>query len=123
MPNINFPASGEITLPTKYHGKVTLSRSKWERICSEPERQYYSLNGEKVATTLVAPDLVKQHATNDNQFIYYKRFTTMQLQAGLEPAAIPPIYFAVIIDANTSRVCTVYPTPKIKPGRSFTPPK
>jgi hypothetical protein len=110
-----------VTFPTKYHGDVTLSSSKWGKICSEPERQYYSLNGEKVATALVAPDWVKQHKTIDSQFVYYKRFNTMHLHAGLEPAAISPIYFAVIIDTNVSR--TVYPTKKIKPGRSFTPPK
>jgi len=74
-------------------------------------------------STLVAPDWVKQHKIIASQFVYYKLFNTMQLQAGLEPAAISPIYFAVIIDTNVSRICTVYPTKKIKPGRSFTPPE
>ena len=81
------------------------------------------MNGEKVATTLVAPDWVKQHPKENSQFVYYKRFNSVQLQGGLEPDVISAIFFAVIIDMNTSKVCTVYPTDKIKPGRRFKPPK
>jgi len=60
-------------LLTRHHGEVTLSKAKWDTICGKPERYYYRFNGDKVATTLIAPDLVRHHASIGTQFLYYKR--------------------------------------------------
>lgn len=121
MPNISFPPNGKATFPTKYHGDVTLSEGKWTTICSEPERLYYSFNGDRIATTLINPDLVRCHAHKPTQFLYYKRFSRILLTESIEvPRAV---YFAVVLDEETKRVCTVYPVLKPKPGKAYAPPK
>ena len=74
MADIPFGDDGKVIFPTKYHGEVSLSQGKWNQICSQPERLFYRKNGEKVATTLVAPDMVRHHKVIASQLIYYKRF-------------------------------------------------
>ena len=110
-----FEDDGRARLLTKYHGEVSLSEKKWNEICAEPERSYYHLNGEKIATTLIAPDMVRHHASISTQLIYYKHFDKIMLAANVEVPS-PVKYMAVVIDTSTGRVCTVYPTDKPKAG-------
>ncbi len=114
MADISFDPNGRVIFPTKYHGDVTLSNKKWDEICSEPERFFYRHNGEKVPTTLIAPDVVMHHKHITTQFIYYKRFETFKVTDKAE-GSLPCKLMAVIIDTSTQRVCTVYPTNRPKP--------
>jgi hypothetical protein len=113
--DISFGPNRIVTFPTKYHGDVSLSRDKWDRICSEPERFYYRYNGDKVATTLVAPDFVRHHKDVATQFFYYKRFEKFVISENIE-GPFPCKLMVVVIDTETQRICTVYPTDKPKPG-------
>lgn len=115
MPDISFGPSGKITFPTKYHGEVTLSKAKWDQICAQPERYYYRHNGDKIPTTLIAPDHCRYHKSIGSQYIYYKKFESFKLAERIE-GPLPCKYFAVVIDTATQRICTVYPTDKPKPG-------
>lgn len=115
MPDIVFGVGNNVTYPTKYHGEVTLSKRKWDEICAEPERFYYRHNGEKVPTTLIAPDLVRHSTCKDTQLIYYKQFEKFKISEGVE-AQFAVKLMAVIIDTATQRICTVYPTNKPKSG-------
>ncbi len=119
MPDITFGKDGKVAFPTKYHGEVSLSKAKWEMICSAPERRYYPFNGEKVGTTLVNPDVVRKHRTEPSQFFYYKRFPSINLVGSVE--ATPPggVYFAVVVDDSAKRICTVYLVQQPKPGKAF----
>lgn len=121
MPDIVFDDSGIVKFPSKYHGDLSLSKSKWDEICAEPERWYYRFNGEKVATTLVNPDYVRCHLHYGDQFLYYKRFPDLVVaeKVSVSGGLSFPAYFAVVIDASTSRVCTVYPVEKPKKGKEF----
>jgi hypothetical protein len=121
VPDIAFGKDGKAVFPTKYHGEVTLSKGKWDIICAEPERSYYRFNGEKIATTLINPDSVRHHRHEPNQFFYYKKFLNIILSGGVEIGAFWGVYFAVIIDASSGRVCTVYPVEEPKPGKAFKP--
>lgn len=119
MPDIVFDAQGFLIIRTELHGEVRFSKEKWDKICGEPERWYYRFNGEKVGTTLVNPDLVRQHQHISSQYLYYKAYSTFVLAPNVTVNTgrnFPP-YFAVVIDTNTGRVCTVYPVPKPKPGK------
>ena len=118
MADIAFGPGARARFPTKYHGEITLSKAKWGIICGQPERFYYRLNGEKVATTLINPDFVRHHRTQAHQAFYYKSFDTCKISDTLE-APVRCKFWAVIIDTLTQRVCTVYPTDKPKPGREF----
>lgn len=119
MPDIVFNTNGRANFPTKYHGDVSLSRAKWDTICERPERSHYRHNGEKIGTTLVNPDHIREHRTEDHQMIYYKYFPEIRLN---EYIAVPRgQYFAVIIDCCLSRVCTAYPVDKPKPGKDYKP--
>lgn len=120
MPDIQFGSDGLAAFSTKHHGEVTLSKWKWDRICSQPERAFYRFNGDKVATTLINPDEVRHHSHETTQFFYYKAFSSWSIRDGIE-APVPKFanYFAVVIDTNTVRVCTVMPTKKIKNGKKF----
>ena len=120
MPDIVF-VDGKSNFATKHHGNVTLSKSKWETICREPERRYYAFNGEKVATTLINPDQVRHHKIEKNQFLYYKKFSTMLLAEQGGESRFGPIFFTVVIDTVTKKICTVYPTAEPKPGKAFVP--
>lgn len=120
MPDIVFGPTGTATFPTKYHGEVTLSARKWDDICGKPERLYYRHNGDKVATTLITPDYVRYHKHEKGQFLYYKRFETFNLTEGTK-IELGIKFMAVIIDTDTSRVCTSYPLLQPKPGREFKP--
>lgn len=121
MADIEFDGDGEVRLLTRHHGYVTLTRGNWEtHICVKPERYYYRLNGEKVATTLIAPDTVRCHAQAEHQFIYYKHFRRWQVVAGVD-ASIAASTMAVVIDEVSRRGCTVYPVIQPKPGKEFRP--
>jgi hypothetical protein len=115
LPDISFRADGTVSFPTKYHGEVTLSRQKWDTICDQSERFYYRHNGEKIPTTLVTPDFVRHHKDTATQFIYYKAFDKFTIVENVE-GPVPCKFMAVVIDAATQRVCTVYPTIKPKSG-------
>ena len=115
MPDITFGEDGLAVFPTKYHGEVTLSRAKWDQICSQPERFYYRYNGEKVSTTLVAPDYVRHHKYVQTQFLYYKKFESFQIAERID-GPMPCQFMAVVIDTATQRICTLYPTNKPKTG-------
>ena len=121
MPNISFGSGDRATFPTKYHGDVTLSKGKWETICQQPERKHYQHNGDKIATTLINPDNVRHHSREKTQFFYYKKFDIMELDKTI--SGIPPhgVYFAVVIDVSTMKICTVYPVEKPKPGKEYKP--
>lgn len=119
MPDIEFEDDGKVSLLTRYHGTVTLSQAKWNVICGKPERYYYRLNGEKVATTLIAPDLVRYHASIAGQFFYYKRFPRWQIVAGVEGPV--PMLMAAVINEETRRVCTVFPVMRPKDGKEYRP--
>ena len=118
LSDITFGVHGRVVFPTKYDGEVTLSKSKWDVICSHPERFYYRLNGEKVPTTLVNPDVVRRHRIVPHQVFYYKRFETCRIADHVE-GPVPCQYWTVIVDIVTKRVCTVYPTSKPKPGKEY----
>jgi hypothetical protein len=121
VPDIVFGTNGKAVFPTKYHGDVTLSKGKWDTICAEPERAYYRFNGEKVATTLINPDTIRHHRHEPNQFFYYKKFLNINLNGGLEMGSFWGVYYAVIIDESTGRICTVYPVLEPKAGKAFKP--
>jgi len=95
---------------------MSLSQAKWDQICGQPERYYYRLNGDKIATTLVAPDMVRHHASIASQYFYYKRFEKFTLAEGIEAAVPSAKLMVVVVDTATRRVCTVYPTDKPKAG-------
>jgi hypothetical protein len=121
VPDIVFGKDRKAVFPTKHHGLVTLSEVKWEIICGQPERRYYRLNGEKIATTLINPDSVRHHQHEPNQFFYYKRFWAINLNGEVETLYPKGVYFAVVIDASSGRICTVYPVEIPKPGKAFNP--
>lgn len=120
MADIIFGSDGHVTFPTKYHGDVTLSKAKWAKICSQPERLYYKYNGDKVSTTLIAPDYVRYNRTIPTQFMYYKAFDTFQISDTVD-TTFPCKFMTVIIDTQTERVCTVYPVAKPKLGKEYKP--
>lgn len=75
-------------------------------------------NGDKVATTLIAPDVVRHHTSIRTQFLYYKKFPKWQLAAGVEG---PAMMMAVVIDTEAQRVCTMFPVHQPKRGREYKP--
>jgi hypothetical protein len=120
LADISFGTNGRIKFPTKYHGQISFSKAKWDDICSRPERFFYRYNGDKVATTLVNPDLVRHHKKFANQFIYYKQFKSFKIAENVE-GPMPCKHMAVVIDTHTKRICTVYPTDKPKLGKEYKP--
>lgn len=121
MPDVSFDDSGHVKFPTKSHGDVTLSKYKWDRICNEPERWYYRLNGEKIATTLINPDHIRCHQYIRTMFFYYKAFPEILLAEGIAATTGGKFhaYFSVLIDTATAKVCTIYPVQSPKPGEEF----
>jgi len=117
LSNFDFSTQEIIELPTKHHGVVSLSKIKWEEICQEPERFYYRDNAEKVSTALINPDHVRCSRNHKDQLVYYKEFETFKL--GDKEINSHVRFWAVIIDENTKRICTVYPTRKPKPGKEY----
>lgn len=121
MSDLIFGEEDLARFPTKYHGEITLSKAKWATICSQPERSYYKFNGQKIATTLINPDEVRRHRFEPRQFLYYKRFSTLKLEEAVEKHFPSGIYFCVVVDESTSKICTVYPVEEPKPGKQFRP--
>lgn len=121
MPDITFSPNGKAVFATKYHGEVTLSEPKWNVICSQSERSYYRYNGEKIGTTLINPDEVRHHSHEPDQFFYYKKFPKITVTNGVEYSPKDGVYFAVIVDAATAKICTVYPVNKPKSGKAYKP--
>jgi len=59
--------------------------------------------------------MVRHHASIESQLIYYKSFNKLMLSLNIEIPS-PAKLMAVVIDTETGRVCTVYPTDKPKSG-------
>jgi hypothetical protein len=118
---INFGSDGKVVFHTKYHGDVTLSKAKWDVICEKPERQHYPFNVDKIATTLVNPDFVRHHRIEATQFFYYKQFPSINLSDTVTIHPPTSVWFAVIVDSSTSRVCTMFPVAHPKTGKQFKP--
>jgi hypothetical protein len=123
VPDIVFGDDDRAVFPTKHHGDVTLSKAKWDIICGEPERYYYRANGEKIATVLINPDQIRHHQHNGDQLFYYKKFMMIMMNNDVGLDLNAGVYFAVIIDTSTNRICTVYPVEQPKPGKLFVPAK
>lgn len=119
MADIEFDDDGRARFLTRHHGEASLSQAKWSQICARPERYHYRLNGDKVATALIAPDLVRCHDAIATQYLYYKRFPKWQIAAGIEGPN--PLLMTVVIDEATKRVCTVYPVRRPKEGKEYKP--
>lgn len=117
MPDLNFNNDQKAIFPTKHHENVTLSKNKWDQICNEPERFYYRENAENIATTLINPDTVRYNRNYENQFIYYKRFETIRFNNREIELLVK--YWAVVIDKDTRKVCTVYPVTRPKSGDEY----
>ena len=117
MPDLNFAEDCRANFPTQYHGQVSISKIKWDEICQEPERFYYRENAEKIATALINPDYIRHHRLYPNQVIYYKKFETFTL--GNKEIDSRLKYWAIIIDTNTCRICTIYPVAKPKLGKEY----
>jgi len=118
--DLAFQSDGKTRFPTKHHGEVTLSKKKWELICCEPERFYYKFNADKISTTLINPDSIRYHKVIPDQVIYYKRFEKFYVSDKSE-GPLPCKFWSVVIDTTTQRICTMYPTPKPKPGKEYQP--
>ena len=117
MPDLNFGKNNRAHFPTQYHGEISISKDKWDEICQEPERFYYKENGEKLATTLINPEIVRHSKHGDDKFIYYKKFETIKI--GNREVSTRIQYWAVAIDSETKRICTVYPTSKPRMGKEY----
>ncbi|MBU0614123.1 hypothetical protein KJ766_02465 [Patescibacteria group bacterium] len=117
MPDLTFNKRKRAVFPTKHHGNVSISQIKWEEVCLEPERKYFKENAEKIATTLINPDVVRYSRKYEDQFIYYKRFETIKI--GDREIDLKVKFWAVVIDKQTGRICTVYPTQKPKAGHEY----
>lgn len=121
MADIEFDDDGKVHFLTKHHGTVVLTRANWENhICGKPERWYYRLNGDKVATTLISPDVIRHHRSNGDQLFYYKSFPKWQLVEGVIGPALMMV-MTVVIDTEFQRVCTAYPVQQPKPGKEYKP--
>ena len=118
MPDLVFGENNRAYFPTKYHGEVSISKAKWDEICQEPERFYYKENAEKIATTLINPEHVRLSENYPDQFMYYKKFEMIRI-GGKEVVSRAP-YWAIVIDTLTRKICTLYPTLKIKHGKEYT---
>jgi hypothetical protein len=105
VPDIVFGDDDRAVFPTKFQGNMTLSKTKWTIICEAPERHYYRYNGDKVATTLINPDVVRHHLHNKCQLFYYKKFTQLMMSDQL-------------VFGHRS-----YPVEQPKMGKMFVPPK
>jgi hypothetical protein len=119
VPDIAFGKDGKAVFQTKYHGEVTLSEAKWNIICSQPERAYYRYNGDKIGTTLINPDQIRHHRHEPNQLFYYKKFLSLNYNSEVEMKAFWGVYFAIVIDTESSKICTAYPVEEPKPGKAF----
>ena len=118
MPDLAFGKDNRSYFPTKYHGEVSVSKAKWDEVCQEPERFYYRENAEKIATALVNPEHVRHSKNYPNQFMYYKKFEMVRI-GGKEVISRAP-YWAIVIDVSTRKICTLYPTPRVKSGKEYT---
>ena len=117
MPDLSFNQDNRNYFPTKYHGEISISKEKWREICQEPERFYYRENADKIATTLINPDMVQINNNYKNQVIYYKYFETILYQGKELNLVIK--WWAVVVDFVTKKVCTVYPVHKPKKGTEY----
>jgi len=120
MADISFGSKNKVTFPTRFHGDVILSQATWHHICAKPERNYYKYNGDMIPTTLINPDYVRHHSKKATQFLYYKAFARFKIAENIE-GPMPCKLMTVVIDTATQRICTVYPTDKMKLGKAFNP--
>jgi len=121
VPDITFGTDGKCSFPTKYHGNVTLSKAKWDIICGAPEKVLLYLQwGKKFpprSSTRTRSDITRRKPINFS--ITSASLLSVSPRSCFSSAN--GTFFAVVIDALSNRVCTVYPVPKPKPGNIFQP--
>lgn len=83
-----------------------------------PERWHIEHNFEKIVSTLVGPDEVRQSSQHEDCFIAYKKFDTYCVLPGVNVTYTADInYLAVVCDGKRKIIKTFYPTQRIKSGK------
>jgi len=117
MCQVVFDPSGYAVFPTKQHGEIRLSKIKWDKICSQPERGHLVFNADVVATTLVNPDQITRSRDNEEIFFYSKSIDIYRIRPQVK--ATPPKgmgCLVIVVNGVKKRFVTAYPTNKTKVG-------
>jgi len=120
LTGITFDPSGSISFPSEFDGEVKLLKSTWEgHLVNRPERASLKFNFEKIPTTLVIPDKVRESLSDGpDVHLYYKEFPTWKLSEDITlPTTDDYKNFVVVVDVKKKIIKTIYETGKAKPGK------
>ena len=119
-PAFPFNDSGSVYFQTRHDGKIRFSRDTWEKhILIRPERGHFRFNAEKIPTTLVNPDYVRESLRDGPEVhLYYKAFPTWKLSETVEISSSASMRFMVIVVSTVKKlILTSYLTGRIKTGK------
>lgn len=119
-PSFPFDDSGNAYFQSRYDGKIRFSKDTWEKhILVRPERGHFRFNAEKIPTTLVNPDYVRESLRDGpDVHLYYKAFPSWKLSETVEIPSSNSIRFMVVVVSTVKKlVLTIYLTGRIKAGK------
>ena len=119
-PAFSFDESGSVHFQSRHDGKVRLWQATWEKhILARPERGHFRFNAEKVPTTLVNPDYVRESLRDGPEVhLYYKDFPSWKLSEMVEiPSSSSMRYMVVVVSTVKKLILTTYLTGRIKSGK------
>ena len=119
-PAFPFDNDGSVYFQSRHDGKIRFFRDTWEQhILVRPERGHFRFNAEKIPTTLVNPDYVRESLRDGpDGHLYYKAFPTWKLSEGLEIPSSDSMRFMVVIVSTVKKlILTTYLTGRIKAGK------
>ena len=118
-PTFPFDDSGSVYFQSRHDGKIRLLTDTWEKhILARPERGHFRYNAEKIPTTLVNPDYVRESLRDGpDVHLYYKAFPSWKLSEAIEIPSSNSMRFMVVVVIPLKIDLTTYLTGKIKTGK------
>lgn len=120
MTELVFDDSGSAHFQSGFDGEVRLSKATWENhILGRPERGHLKFNAQKIPTTLIHPDHVRESLSDGPEVhLYYKEFPRWRADETIElPTPKFMKYVVVVVDTKKRLIMTAYETGKIKQGK------
>ena len=97
--------------------KLELSEKTWNHIIIEKNRSYFERFFENIVQTIERPNWVKASKKEQNVVMYIRRFDDFYIIESVLGRA----YIHIVVNWNTNRIRTAYPSITPKKGRVLWP--
>ena len=120
---LDFSRTTFLKLKAKKLGDVVLTKTIFEHVIVEREREHIIYNEQLFRETLRNPDNIKESNEDCNLYFYSKKTQRYYLKPDTTVDVSKFRYFTVLVDRNRRFIITMYSCPRIQGGNQVWPTK